>query len=128
MSRRKRVLALVILLLVAGGAFSYFGRIEHSRKASPNGRFYEIVSIRPMYYIPLPVYRWGVHSDTPSFIEVEGLDGVSYGQVPSGLLQHAELTWEDKKAFLPARAEWDLDSRTCFYWNQNQTRKIYVNK
>lgn len=128
MSRRNKVIIPTLLLLATLGAYSYLGRIEYSRKKSPDGKYFEIVSIRPMYYLPLPIYRWGVGSDTLTFISIEDLEGNSYGEVPWGLLQHAELTWDSEQAYLPAWAEWDLNARTCFYWNDDQTRKIYTKR
>jgi hypothetical protein len=128
MSRRTKVIASAILLLAALGAYSYFGRIEYSRKKSLDGKYFEIVSMRPIYYLPLPIYRWGVHSDTLTFISIEDLEGNSYGEAPGGLLQSAELTWDSGTAYLPAWAEWDLNARTCYYWNEDQTRKIYTKR
>jgi hypothetical protein len=128
MSRRKKVVVSAISLLAVLAAYSYFGRIEYSRKKSPDGKYFEIVSIRPMYYLPLPIYRWGVHSDTSTFISIEDLEGNSYGEAPGVLLQHAKLTWDSDSAYLPAWAEWDLVARTCYYWNDDQTRKIYTKR
>jgi len=107
MSRRTKVIVSVILLLAGLGTYSYFGRIEYSRKLSPNGKYFEIVSIRPMYYLPLPIYGWGVHSDTDTFISIVDLEGNSYGEAPGGLVQSAALTWDSEAAYLPW-AEWDL--------------------
>ena len=78
-----------------------------------------------MYYLPLPIIGWGVHSDSPGFVSIVDLDGISYGEAPVALLQSANLTWDAGQAYLPAWAEWDLDARSCFYWNDDQTRKIY---
>ena len=127
MSPRTKFIASAILLLAALGAYSYLWRIEYSRKKSPDGKYFEIVSIRPMYYLPLPIYRWGVHSDTLTFISIEDLEGNLYGEAPGGLLQSAELTWDSGTAYLPW-AEWDLTARTCYYWNDDQTRKIYTKR
>ena len=127
MSRRTKVIASAILLLVALGAYSYFGRIEYSREKSPDGEYFEIVSIRPMYYLPLPIYRWGVHSDTSTFISIEDLKGNFYSEAPGGIIQSEGLTWDSGKAYLPW-AEWDFNARTCYYWNDDQTRKIYTKR
>ena len=128
MSLRKKLSALILALMLAAVVFSYFGRIEHSRSESPDGRFVAIVAHRPMYYLPLPIYSWGVHSDSASFVTIEDTEGHSYGEVPVPLLQMAEVRWEDNSASISALAEWDLDARTCFYWNDDQTRKIYTKK
>jgi hypothetical protein len=128
MRLRKKITIGAVSILVIGTAYSYFGRIEYSRKKSPDGKYFEIVSIRPMYYLPLPIYRWGVGSDTQTFISIEDLEGNSYGEAPGGLLQDAELTWDSDTAYLAAWAEWDLNARTCYYWNDNQTRKIYTKR
>ncbi len=125
MRRRTKIIIAAMLLLVALGSYSFFGRIEYSREKSPDGRYFEIVSVRPMYYLPLPILGWGVHSDSSGFISIEDLQGNSFGEAPVVLLQSAELTWDSGLAYLGAWAEWDLDARTCFYWNEDQTRKIY---
>jgi hypothetical protein len=125
MKRRTKITIAAMLVLSALGAYCYFGRIEYSRKKSPDGKYFEIVSVRPMYYLPLPIYRWGVHSDSSGFITIEDLEGTSFGEAPVALLQSAELTWEAGQAYLGAWAEWDLEYRTCFYWNEDRTRKIY---
>ena len=128
MNRRTKITIAAMLLLAALGSYSYFGRIEYSRKNSPDGQYFEIVSVRPMYYLPLPILGWGVHSDSSGFISIEDLQGNSFGEAPVVLLQSAELTWDSGQAYLGAWAEWDLDARTCFYWNEDQTRKIYSKK
>ena len=125
MRRRTKTSIVAILLLAALGSYCYLGRIEYSREKSPDGKYFEIVTVRPMYYLPLPIYGWGVHSDSSGFISIENLDGTSFGEAPVALLQSAELTWDTGHAYLGAWAEWDLDARTCFYWNEDQTRKIY---
>lgn len=128
MSLRKKIAIVATVVTAVGVAYSYFGRIEYSRKKSPDGRYFEIVSVRPMYYLPLPILGWGVHSDTDTFIAIEDLEGNSYGEAPGGLLQSAELTWDSGTAYLPAGAEWDLNARTCYYWNDDQTHKIYTKR
>ena len=119
---------LSLLTLSAATGYGYFGRIESSRQPSPDGRYFEVVSHRPMYYLPLPIYRWGVHSDSPAFVSVEDSEGSSLGEVPVRLRQAAKIEWKRDSASIPALAEWDLNAKTCFYWADNQTHKIYTKK
>lgn len=128
MTRFRKIAVLVISFAVALAAFDYFGRIEFDRESDPSGKFVMVVSHRPHHYLPLPIYRWGAHSDTPAFVEILDTDGKSYGEVPVPLTQSAEVRWEGATAMIPSIAEWDFSAGTCYYWNTDQDAKIFTKK
>ena len=117
---------IIFTTLATGICYSYFGRIETSRNSSPDGKYHAVISHRPMYYIPLPLYRWGNHSDSPAFVSIEGTKGKQYGEVPVPMLQMADVDWGSNSASITLIAEWDFIAETCFYWSSDQSRKIYI--
>ena len=126
MSRRRIIVISTLLGLAAVAGYLFFATVEHSRESDPSGRYYSIISYRPYYYIPLPIMFWGVHSDTPCFVEIQDTSGRSYGRVPLGSIQAAELRWDQSSAAISGQVLWDFDSGTCSYQDQDTDREVII--
>ena len=121
--RRRRIIALSTLLgLAVVAGYLFFGTVEHSREPDPSGRYYSIISCRPYHYIPLPIMFWGVHSDTPCFVEIQDTSGRSYGRVPLGSIQAAEVRWDQSSAAISGHVLWDFASGVCSCRDQDTDR------
>ena len=127
MPKRKRPLAISTLLGIAAVAgYLFLGTVEHSREPDPSGRYYSIISYRPYHYIPLPIMFWGVHSDTPCFVEIQDTSGRSYGRVPLGSIQATEVRWDQNSAAISGQVLWDFASGTCSYQDQETDREVVI--
>ena len=79
-----------------------------------------------MYYLPLPIWGWGVHSDTSSFVSIEDTNGKQYGEVSVPMQQMANVDWGTNSASITLIGEWDFNAETCYYWSSDGNRKIYT--
>jgi hypothetical protein len=68
---------------------------------------------------------WGVHSDTPCFIEIQDLTGFSYGRVPLASIQSAEIRWEADSAG-NGNYGWDFSAKTCSYWDDEKNAEVVI--
>ena len=126
MTRRRKIVTFTFTLIALSAGYAYFGRIESSKSPSPDGKYFAIVSHRPMYYIPLPIYRWGNHSDSPVFVSIEDSKGNQCGEVPVPMMQMACVDWSINSASIPSVAEWDFSAGTCYYWSGGGTSAIFT--
>lgn len=124
MIHKKLILASCCVLL-ALACYLRFGLVEHSRTPDPSGRYFSIISYRPYYYIPLPIMYSGVHSDTPCFMEIQDLSGISYGRVPLASIQSAEIRWEADSVG-NGQFRWDFSAITCSYWDDETNAEVVI--
>ena len=118
----------LFLCLLAAVWYGYFGRVVYSSQVDPTGEYRAVVSHRPIYHLPLPIYRWGVHGDTPAFVTIRERGHRSCGEIPIPSTQDAEVLWADCSAAVPGIGEWDFLERTCFYWVDGGNGKVYTKK
>jgi hypothetical protein len=126
MSLRRKLAIPTLLGIAAIAGYLSLGSVEHSRELDPSGRYRSIISYRPYHYIPLPIRSWGVHSDTPCFVEIEDTSGRSYGRVPLGSIQSAEVRWGKNSAAISGRVLWDFASGTCSYQDPDSDREVIL--
>jgi hypothetical protein len=126
MSLRSKLAISMLSGIAAIAGYLSLGSVEHSRELDPSGKYHSIISYRPYHYIPLPIRAWGVHSDTPCFVEIEDTSGRSYGRVPLGSIQAAEVRWEKSSATISGQVHWDFASGTCSYQDPDSDHEVVL--
>jgi hypothetical protein len=122
---RIRYLALILASAsIALVAYAFFGRIEQQRKPDPMGKYFAVWSHQPFQY--LPFVGLGTDSDSPCFVKIIDTGGKSFGEIPVVSKQVSDVEWTHSGAEIKLVGEWDLVAGTCFYWSEDQERKIYV--
>ena len=113
--RGARKLVVLSLILSISGllVYGYWGRVEHSRKLSPDSKYYAVVSYRPFA---------ATDSDAPCFVKIEDKAGRNFGEVPASSIQVSGVSWDGETALMNSRAEWNFKEETCsyVYWNDGR--------
>ena len=116
------VLTIAFCGFIALVIFGLVGRIEQSRESDPSGRYFAVWSHAPYQY--LPIAGLGTGSDSPVYVKMIDRKGKNFGEIPVAMMQLADVEWRTSGAEIKLIGEWNFSAGTCFYWSENQMRKI----
>ena len=121
-----KLVVAVAVILVAGSGFYLLSRIEVDRLAGLDD--YTVV-ISKRRYESFLMRAPGDGGSAPGFIEIFDRNGASCGRVPVPTVEcRYDIRWTSSEAEIPAVAEWNFKSHTCYYWSENQDRQIWVRR
>jgi hypothetical protein len=123
-TKRKYFLLLIPVLLGCILLLALDHKTVYSEFSDPTGRYVAKISYRSFYSL-IPTAP-GSSSDKPGFVEIFNQQGQSMGRIPLPVLQMVQIDWEPSGASIPAVAEWNFLDGSCYYWDQLQSRKIFV--
>ncbi len=127
MIRHKSLFILGVILMALSGLIYLRAthRTFHSKDVSPSGKYTAIYSTNTyLYFLPMSP---GSSGDKPCYVKIVDAKGRNCGEIPVPMFQIAGVEWQESGASVPSVGEWNFAAKSCFYWSEDQSTKIFVN-